>query len=121
MGVPSRRSSNQSDFLIQEADEHIIIKKEILENCFSESSAEPRTDTNEGINRAREIGQEFANRWLEDVTPDQISQLRNQQPRIPSEIDVELLRRAEQIFGTLQDREILKRNLREGFWAVIRR
>ena len=121
LGVPSRRNPNQSDFLIQEADEHIIVKKEILEPCFSESNAETRTDTNEGINRAREVGQEFANRWYADASPEQISQLRNQHPRIPSEIDAELLRRAEQTFGTLQDREILKRNLREGFWAVIRR
>lgn len=121
LGVPSKRSSNQSDFLIQEADEHIIIEQEILKPCFSESKAEPRTDTNEEMNRAREIGQEFANRWYADASPQQISQLRNQHPRIPSEIDAELLRRAEQTFGTLQDREILKRNLREGFWAVIRR
>ena len=121
LGVPSRRSSNQSDFLIQEADEHIIVKKEILEACFSESSAEPRTDTNEEINRAREVGKEFANRRYADASPEQIRQLRIQHPRIPSEIDAELLAKAEQTFGPLQDREILKRNLREGFWTVIRR
>ena len=120
LGVPSRRRSNQSDFLIQEADEHIIVKKEILETCFSESNAEPRTDTNEEINRAREVGQEFANRQYADASTEQISQLRSQHPRIPSEVDAELLAKAEQTFGPLQDREILKRNLREGFWTVIR-
>ena len=121
LGVSSRRSSNQSDFLIQESDEHIIVKKEILEPCFSESNAEPRADTNEEINRAREVGQEFANRRYADASHEQISQLRSQYPRIPSEIDAELLAKAEQIFGPLQNREILKRNLREGFWTVIRR
>ena len=121
LGVPSRRSSNQSDFLIQEADEHIIVKKEILETCFSESSAEPRADTNEEMNRAREVGQEFANKWLEDATPEQIGELQNQHPRIPSEIDAELLATAEQTFGPLQDRDMLKRNLRRGFWDVVGR
>ena len=121
LGVPSRRKPNQSDFLIQEADEHIIIEQDILKPCFSESNAKPRTDTNEAPKKAREIGQEFASKWLEEATPEQISQLRNQHPRIPSEVDAELLRRAERTVGTLQDREILKRNLREGFWTVIRR
>lgn len=120
LGVASRRRSNQSDFLIQEADEHIIVKKEILEPCFSESNAEPRTRPNEEVNRAREIGREFANKWLKDATPEQIAQLRTQHSRhIPSDIDGELLRRAERTFGSLQDRDICKRNLREGFWSVI--
>ncbi len=122
LGVPSRRSSNQSDFLIQEADERIIIEQEILKPCFSESKAEPRTDTNEEMNRAREIGQEFANRWLEDATPEQINELQTQETgHIPSDIDTELLRSTERTLGPLQDRDSLKRNLRRGFWDVVKR
>ena len=132
LGIPSRStSSNQSKFLIQEADDHIIVEKEMLRDCFPTStlnSYDNRKPTPQEIQRAKKIGQAFAAEWWssKDATPEQKSVLNNYrqtQPRhIPKEVDFKLLKEAQEEFGLLgqgaRGRK-LKPHLREGFWQGI--
>ena len=121
LGIPPKRSSNQSNFLIQEADDHIIVEKEILESYFSPPNhIDNRPATPEQTDQAEEIGRKLAAEWSTHATSEQISELnshRQSRPRhIPNEIDSELLRRAEWTFGSLKDKHSLKHRLRDGFW-----
>jgi len=133
LGIPSRRDSNQSSFLIQEADDHIIFEKEIWQSYFSPPKppnyidAQPITRTQ--INQAKEIGRKFAADWCKanEANLEQIRELNSYRQsrfrRIPQEIDVELLEEAQQTFGSLEGEEKskrdLKRSLRDGFWEGI--
>ena len=124
LGIPSKRSSNQSNFLIQEADDHIIVEKEILESYFSPPNhIDNRPATPQQINQAEEIGRKFAAEWSKYATSEQMSELnshRQSRPRhIPKEVDSKLLKEAERTFGPLEGKQALKHRLRDGFWKGI--
>ena len=126
LGVPSNRIGNQSDFLIQEADEHIILEKNILDSCFSKAPnlrpKEPvsRSKDPKKISQAKKFGREFAEAWVKSATDEQIHELHIQfqshHRQIPSKIDRELIQRAEQTLGSLRSEDTIRNSLREGFW-----
>lgn len=67
-----------------------------------------------------QAGVEFALAWARRATPGVIRGLLGQAPRIPVQLDAQLLRETEQTLGPLRDRQDLKKSLRAGFWSGIR-
>lgn len=116
LGIPSTER-NQSEELIREADEHVLLDREFLTPYFERRGAAAPA---EGEERSPdEVGVEFGRSWAEAATSDELHELLGQAPRIPPELDVQMLLAAEQELGTLREREDARRVLRRGFWRAV--
>jgi hypothetical protein len=104
---------NQAETLVHEADEHVVLGKEALAAFFSTPAAEPAATDVEIV---RAVGKDVARSCSENVTKEQLAAMVTQWPRIPSELDADLLRDATRAVGELRDRFDLKRELRAAFW-----
>lgn len=69
---------------------------------------------------AVDIGSSFASAWLDGQPADQIRELSGQAPKIPSELDRQLLQYASEMLMTRKLDEDTRGFLREGFWKTIR-
>jgi uncharacterized LabA/DUF88 family protein len=120
LGIPSGRA-NQSAALIREADEHVILPKDHWEEHFfspaTDGSAAPITATPAA---AQTAGRAYAIQWSKDASPEDLNELLEVSPKIPTEVDVAMLVEAEKTVGPLRERQDLKRELRAAFWAEIR-
>lgn len=138
IGIPTTQP-NQAQTLIQEADEHIMpdhlafwslhfslvaslptptpAPMTTLATTATPAQAPTRATTSANPIRG---GMEFALAWARQSTPDEIRGLLGQAPRIPVQLDAQLIRAAEATLGPLWDRQDLKRVLRAGFWRGIR-
>lgn len=109
---------NQSEALVLEADRHLVVRAEFLAPFFRTPE---RATTATGVVAsellAAEAGRDFARSCADSISRAQLGTLLTEYPRIPSELDVQLLRDAEKALGSLRDRFDLKVELRAGFWA----
>lgn len=127
LGVPTDVGSNQADTLIRESDEHKVLPREFWQMYFSRTTVAgvavpagaeggqgpvPRT--------AREIGVEVGQSWAERATADELLRMLGQHPRIPRDLDTQLLKTGQQELGRLDERDDLRRALRGGFWDRMR-
>jgi hypothetical protein len=119
LGIPTSQRSNQSAALIREVDEHVVLTVEFLEPLFQRGSTTATPAAPVSGAGANAIGASFAQQWIENARPDQISELAASRPRIPPDLDIQLLVHAEQSLGSLRERQDLKYELREGFWATV--
>ncbi len=122
IGVPAAKT-NQSAALIREADEHIVLPKEHWGEHFNSPSAAARAAAGQASATpaaAQTAGRAFAVEWANAASPDELQKLINVHPRIPHELDIELLVHGEGSVGPLIDRQDLKHELRAGFWTAIK-
>jgi uncharacterized LabA/DUF88 family protein len=120
LGIPTGQRTNQSAALVREADEHVILPREHWEPHFSSASATPASTTPSPTpSAAQTAGRSFAKGWTEKASADDAAALLDDRPKIPRELDVQLLVDAEQSVGSLRDRQDLKRELRAAFWDEI--
>lgn len=72
------------------------------------------------VPQAETVGANFAAMYFERVTPEDVRTLFSQRPRIPADIDAELLKYGVKSIGwvALKEDEVRKR-LRTGFWGTI--
>ena len=124
VGVPTSQRTNQSAALIREADEHVVLPKDFWDPHFALRQATPeRRSTSApevGPAEAQTAGRAFALQWVGGVGVEEISNLLDQFPRIPSELDIALLVAAEKTLGPLKDRQDLKREVRGAFWSAVK-
>ena len=123
LGIASASSEpNQARSLVQEADDVIqLTRAQItpwidLRDSSAQTTAEvsgPSIDSGTGY---REVGREFARTWAESHSME-VSQTLLDRPRIPREVDRELLAYAKERGRFLTEDE--KRSLRNGFWAAL--
>jgi len=120
MGIPTTQRANQSATLIREVDELLILSEEFLRPLFGPRAADtgvaPGAASPAGASAA---GIAFGREWIGNARPDQIRELNAVRPRIPPDLDLQLLVRAEQDLGSLRERQDLKYELRQAFWATI--
>jgi len=121
LGVPGSHS-NQSAALIREADEHVVLPKEHWEEHFSPKAQELLATQNPpSAAEAQTAGRAFAVSWAKKATVDDLEELLAEKPRIPRELDAELLIEAEKEAGPLPGSEQdLRHEMRAGFWAAIK-
>lgn len=120
LGIPTSQRTNQSASLIRESDEHIVLAKEFWDSHFTHADNGVLAKTVDASpDRAQAKGREFANQWVANATTDGLRDLYERRPRIPRELDVQLILSAEKDLGPLFEHEDLKRELRAGFWGVI--
>ena len=127
IGAPPIDGSRQSRALIDECDEHIVLDTDFWDPFFDESQHMPRpqlapSDDDADPNateddRAYQFGMRYCDGWLNEAYPDQVDHVLNRLPSLPVEVDAPLLRAAEAKFGSLRDREMLRRLVRQGFTA----
>jgi hypothetical protein len=114
-GIPTTLD-NQARTLIREADEHVMLPKDFWLPHFSKlQAASPLVLTSDGL--TSETGTALADDWFGRATPDESKELLKQRPRLPKELDVQLIEQAEKRLGSLRDRQDLKRGFRQAFWA----
>ena len=128
LGIRSREG-NQSDSLVREVDENLILEGDFLEGFFSPILPEtpstepepvvPATDPQATVVLTEEsvsaIGKAYADSWADAARPDEVQQLVKSFPVIPKAIDAPLLREAERQLGSLREHEPLRRTIRGAF------
>lgn len=114
LGIPPEKGSNQSDVLIREADEHVVIESTFWLSHFS------KLEATEAEERPKPgwVGAQFATAWVKRATTDECLRLHGQYPRIPEPLDAELLLDAEGKLGPLENEAELRNSLRAGFWSA---
>ena len=128
IGIPTSRP-NQSDPLVREADEVILVDDGLLRPHFERAGIEPGTTEDVALSAAAgsdraaavlEAARAFAGDWVQAADPSEIGDMLTRAPRIPRELDVQLLLSAEETVGfSLRGDQTLRHALREAFWEVV--
>ncbi len=117
-------SSNQARTLRQEADECLTLDRDFLRPYFrrTEEIAQgppPEIDP-KWVDWVEHVGVEFGEFWVNKATPEELEKLRARYPRVPQELDAQMMRYAEQRLGqALRASEGLRRLVRKGFWRRV--
>ncbi len=122
VGIPPVKGQNQSDFLIREADDHVVLEKEFWLPFFSSAllvgrPTEPPPPETAGT--FAEAAAAFAVQWTDRATGEEIRRLLGLAPRVPTELDAQLLRHVQTQVG----RELapdVRREVRARFWRIVR-
>jgi len=69
--------------------------------------------------RSVHAGRAFAREWLAKASGGDLAELLKDEPKIPGQLDFDLVVEAEKTLGSLKEKQPLKHELRAGFWAVI--
>ena len=133
LGINSNHGSSQSVELVREADQALMIPKEILEETLSrkEIYAVPGLRAPSSPTIAKKISapsssgglvahaREFAHEWMTKATGGELTALLSGRPRIPKELDAALLQHAVQASGIKTIEEGPRKAMRLAFWNVI--
>jgi uncharacterized LabA/DUF88 family protein len=121
LGIPTSQRANQSAPLIRESDEHLVLDEDFWQPFFSTAPGPaPVASEDVGLAEAQAAGRAFATSWLSAAADSDRDALLGEAPRIPREIDAQLLATAEADVGALGGRQDLRREMRAGFWSAIR-
>lgn len=128
LGIPSTRGGNQSEFLVREADEHVVIEKEFWSPYFSKvpvvvpaQKLAPETIHDAALAAAHE----FAAKWAENASEDELRMLLGQGllgevPRIPADLDADLIQYVQSKGGSrLEQVPDTRRDVRASFWKAL--
>lgn len=142
IGIPTSQRANQSAALVREADEHVVLPKEYWDGYFSRVEPEPEETAPDEVTAtaviesngsparepdkdaptpemARAAGRAFAVEWAGRSTAKSLAELLKEAPRIPGQLDYDLITVAEKSLGSLKHAQPLKHELRAGFWAAL--
>jgi uncharacterized LabA/DUF88 family protein len=131
IGIPTSQRANQSAALVREADELVVLPREHWSAYFAPtpttttptsqtaSAAAAKLTTEATPETARATGRAFAKDWLSTASKDDLVDLLKDEPKIPGQLDFNLVVEAEKTMGSLREKQSLKHELRAGFWAVI--
>lgn len=126
LGIPAK-TPNQSLPLIRESDEHILIEPTVLRGYFTGAGYDPgvlaplASEAEADPTAALSLfGARFAEEWLSAADTTQAGELFARRPKIPQELDVQLILGAEEAVGlSLRGQEDLRRALRAAFWNEV--
>jgi len=100
-------------------DEVIELDRAFWEPCFSPNLPSVSSTPPSGA-EVRALAEAYVAQWSAGATSEEITHLLEQAPRVPRDIDVQLLIHAEKTLGSLRDRRELKADLRDAFWKALR-
>jgi uncharacterized LabA/DUF88 family protein len=120
--------TNQSFTLINECDSNVVFDKESLVEYFSTAVSEPIlqmrplfqpganvADARSEEEVADDLGRSFCDSWFEREGVENGRLLVPRLPELTKDVDGELLRSAEAAFGSLRQRESLRKRVRQAF------
>ena len=112
--------TGRSAALVQEVDEVIVFERAFWEPHFKPNvpaapSAQPPTQE-----QIRESAEAFVEEWASGATIEEMRQLLDQAPKVPKEIDVQLVIHAEKTLGSLREQGPTKGALRKAFWKELK-
>ncbi len=120
--APLPGENNQARSLVQEADGLMMLTREQVSEWITLRHDPPYSET--GALRPptistdfEQMGRRFGEDWMES-NPDRASQVLMGKPRIPPEVDRELLNHGSTEMGGILT-ETQRRSLRDGFWAAL--
>lgn len=116
---PTTRTG-RSAALVQEVDEVIELNRKFWEPCFTPNRPSIASPTPPSAEDIRAAATSFVTQWASGATPEEITNLLDQAPRVPKDIDVQLLLHAEKTLGSLRGQEERKVALRRAFWSAVR-
>jgi hypothetical protein len=129
IGIPTSRP-NQSDPLMREADEVLLLDEQVLSTHFTRAGVEPgeeeegpltaeaREDPAAAVGKA---GETFALAWADAADFADVAELLARAPEIPKQLDVQLLLAAEEAVGrSLRGEQPLRHALRAAFWETLK-
>lgn len=126
IGVESTEDGNQSEALVRESDQRIELSADDLRPFLSRSGSAQASSAIAVPHGAatpqathQQLGERFGKEWVSRATDDELRELYEQRPRIPKELDVELIVSAESDLGSLRERPEIKPELRAGFWRIV--
>ncbi len=133
LGIDSNHGSSQSVELVREADQALMIPREILKETLSRretsdidksmhsvpQSIAKKHSTPSPAERFSVIAKEFALGWKAKATGGEIAALLSDRPRIPKELDAALLQHAVQTSGVNSIEEGPRKAMRVSFWTTL--
>ncbi len=130
VGIDADGDRNQSIELVREADEHLVLPTQTLVACVrrrgsqstpsvpaqGSSTAGPVASSQDGYQTCAET---FARRWLANATEGEVAALVAGKPKIPRELDAQMLQEATGGPGghTISDSD--RRSMRREFWQTV--
>ncbi len=121
VGVEAVGGRNQSGTLIREADDHIVLKREFWQQYISPAPIAAEVEVGDTAADGEAAGEQFALAWASRATQEELMELAQMAPRIPKELDVQLLITTQRLLNdNALDRDT-KYAARAGFWRAVKR
>jgi uncharacterized LabA/DUF88 family protein len=121
LGVEAVGGRNQSGTLIREADDHIVLNKEFWQKWISAAPEAPELDVPDLAQDGEAAGEQYARAWVARSSQEELMELAQMAPRIPKELDVQLLITTQRLLDENQLDRDTKYAARAGFWRAIKR
>jgi hypothetical protein len=121
LGVEAVSGRNQSGTLIREADDHIVLNKDFWQKWVSLAPDTPALEVPDLAQDGEAAGEQFARAWVTRASQDELMELAQMAPRIPKELDVQLLITTQRLLDENQLDRDTKYAARAGFWRSIKR
>jgi hypothetical protein len=130
-GIDFNGDLSQSPELMREADEHLIVPKDILERSIHRrvaASTAPRTietvkqvesPTDDPTAQCVHCAEDFARDWLSRANAEEIAAIVAARPRIPQNLDASILQFTVRKTGIHTIGDEPRRAMRVAFWAAI--
>lgn len=123
MAVEPLNERNLSPTLAMEADDIMVFDRDFMAPHLRLRAEETATTAIEVLvgesTDPEAIGRAFADALMSKSTPEEITHLRRRRPRIPSELDRQLLDHAAATLGHRHVDEIDRKAIRAGFWQSL--
>jgi uncharacterized LabA/DUF88 family protein len=121
LGVEAVGGRNQSGTLIREADDHVVLNHDFWKKWISAAPMAPELEANDLAQDGESAGEQFAMAWVTRSSQEELMELAQMAPRIPKELDVQLLITTQRLLGENQLDRDTKYAARAGFWRAIKR
>jgi hypothetical protein len=112
--------TGRSAALVQEVDEVIVLDRSFWEPCFTPNEPRAVAAIPPAPAEISAAAQKYVSDWSSGATMEEITHLLDQAPRVPKDIDVQLVISAEDTLGSLRDQVDTKVALRQAFWKALR-
>lgn len=121
LGVEATIGRNQSGTLLREADDHIVLNKAFWSKYISPAPESDDMDVSDTAADGEAAGEQFALAWSAKASQEELMELAQMAPRIPKELDVQLLMITQRLLNEGQLDRDTKYASRAGFWRAIKR
>ena len=127
IGIPESDAGGQSSMLIESCDDYLPLGIEHWRPHFRLREAMPRPSISAGslppaMNRtaqAHEFGRRYGITFINEANDTQIAIARERAPAVPLNIDSQMMRSAEEVFGPLRTEQALRVEVRQGFLSAL--
>lgn len=120
IGIPAPSGYNQSEELCWEVDDQLILGRDDLSGFLSRVTTAPPATGMEPQCSPEAAGALFATGWLSSSDATTVASLLAERPRIPTPLDAELMRHAEEAMHvSLRGDQNAKKAVRRAFWQKL--